>query len=399
MWRRRPPQMTTTVWNSAALTANLDIELDALLKRLPSGVVGEILYYAPGPKCLVTLAIRPDTAVLLPTRLREGDGRAGSVLETGNGFGGRVEPSMGAQRLHGTRSTLVLPIRARGQTSGNLLGAVNFESYSETALTDRSGEGFEDALARIAATLASIPATALPDDAGVTRYLLDKIEREIAFILDLQQISEIYRQFCQATTRLTSQPDSYMTIILKREDAQKLDLVGDPPEPDGKDHQWVVPVRIVGDATDPPGEWDLLAEPSITKLVMDSGIPMLIPDVTAPSEQGRRKALAAPYDRGTELNVPIADGDGVFGTIILLSTHTSAFTENDQRMVTTMARYIAMVTRRIESFRSQIQQDGDAKERNEFKEKIDELISPLYTANDVFPQISRIRDQALRVNR
>ena len=397
MWRRRPPQMTPTVWNSAALTAQLDPELDALLKLLPAGVVGEILYYAPGPKCLVTLAIRPDTAVLLPTRLRSGDALAGRVLETGKGFGGRVEPSMGAQRLHGTRSALVLPVRAQGQPSGNLLGAVNFESYSEMALTDRSGNGFEGALARIAAALSDIPATALPDDASVTRYLLDKIEREIAFILDPQRIPEIYRQFRQATSRLTSQLDSYASIILKREDAQQLEFVGDPAESDEdeKDHQWVVPVPNVGDAIDLPGEWDLLAEPSITKLVMDSGVPELIRDVTAQSEQGRRKPLAVPYDRGSELNMPIADMDGVFGTIILLSPYTNAFTKDDQRMAARMARYIVMVTRRIESFRSQIQQDVDAKERNAFKDKIDELISPLYTANDVFPQISSICDQAL----
>lgn len=394
MWRRRPPQTTTTVWNSAALTANLDIELDALLKRLPSGVVGEILYYAPGPKCLVTLAIRPDTAVLLPTRLREGDGLAGRVLETGKGFGGRVEPSMGAQRLHGTRAALVLPVRARGQTSGNLLGAVNFESYSETALTDRSGEGFEDVLARIAAALADIPATALPDDASVTRYLLDKIEREIAFILDPRQTREIYRQFRQATSRLTSQLDSYASIILKREDAQQLELVGDLSESDEdeKEHQWVVPVPNVGDAIDLPGEWDLLSEPSITKLVMDSGVPELIRDVTAPSVQGRRKPLAAPYDRGSELNMPIADMDGVFGTIILLSPHTNAFTKDDQRMAARMARYIAMVTRRIESFRK----DEGANERSAFKGVIDKLIAPLYTAyEELFPQIASIRDQAL----
>lgn len=396
MWRKRSQQADSqpVLWNSVALTDRLDAELDALLKRLPAGVVGEILYYAPGPKCLVTLAIRPDTAVLLPTRLLEGDGLVGRVLATGKGFGGRVEPSMGAQRLHGTRTALALPVRARGQESGNLLGVVNFESYSETALTDRSGEGFEDVLARIATALADIPTSAFPDDTSVTRYLLDKIEREIAFILDPQQIPEIYRQFRQATSRLTSQPDSYASIILKREDAQQLAFVGDPTESDEeeKDHQWVVPVPNVGDAIDLPGEWDLLAEPSVTKVVMDTGVPELIGDVTAPSQQGRRKPLAAPYDCGSELNMPIADMDGVFGTIILLSPYTNAFTKDDQRMAARMARYIATVTRRVESFHL----DNGASRRSDFKDVIDNLIAPLYTAyEELFPQIATIRDQAL----
>ncbi len=356
MWRKQSQHSTAAFpWDFLSRSSELDAALDSLLKLLPNGVVGEILYYAPRPKCLITLAIRPDTAVLLPTRLREQEGLAGRVLATSKAFGGPVESKMGARRQHSTRSALTLPIRRRGKGGGNLLGVISFESHDEAQLTEQSGAEFEEALSRIAVALESIPTSAFPDDASVKSYLQGEIEREIAYILDPEQIPEIYRQFCQATSRLTSQPDSDMSIILKRQDAQDLGFVGETTDPDETQQEWVVPVPNVDGASGLPGGWDLLAEPSITQLVMKSGKREYIPDVTAPSEQTRRKPLPPPFDHGSELNYPITDMDGTFGTIIMLSPHTHAFTQDDERMVAAMARYIATVTRRIESFRRQTQ--------------------------------------------
>lgn len=401
MWGKRT--QNTSLWDSSDLTTRLDAELDTLLGQLPAGIVGEVLYLAPGPKCLVTVAIRPDNAVLLPIRLRTTGGLIGRVWESGEAFGGPIDTQeVRAQRLHKSTSALVLPIRAHSRSTGPILGIASFESSSrDEPLRKSLCEGLSDGLVSIADELARIPADALSDDESVRRFLLDKIERAVAFILDPHELDEVYRQLRHATALLTSHPGTYASIILKHEDAQTLGFAGPPPQvSDGKKHVWVVPIPNKGDALVLPGPWDLLAEHSVTREVMLEKRALInIGDASEANVKGQRKQIAQAYDNGSELNVPIADGGGPFGALILLSSEKRSFDERDERMATTMTRYIAMVTRRIEDFVAHNEVTLETDEQQAFKNQLDTIIQRLKLDSDreILVDIVEVRDDALKL--
>ena len=373
------------------LAQRLDACLDGILSRFPdANALAEIMLYVPETRYLVTVAIRPDTATLLPTRIRPDDSIAGSAILSGAPVGGRFDQLSRRPRLLSTRSALAVPlVEKRG---GRTLGILTLESKREDALTLDAIHALGGALPQISEALAEIPLADLSSDQEMARFLLDKIERELLFILDPDELTEIYHQVRQAAERLTSPSDVVASILLRNREAQNLGFAEAEEVDTEGSHDWIYPVPNVGVQVSLPNRWDALAEPSITGEVLKSGATEYIPDVTSPSVQGRRKPLPEPYDRGSELNIPLSDAAGPFGALILLSSESDAFSADDRWVAERIARYLAVVTRRIEMFKEPLR--PETTEQNQFRLQIREMIDPLYTADD-YTRIREIRDKAL----
>src|SRR5262245_30142356 len=74
--------------------------LDKVLERFPAGLaVAEIMMYAPQPEYMVTVAIRPDSAPLLPTRLHLNEGVIGRAIQVHGLIAGRADGNLGQPRL------------------------------------------------------------------------------------------------------------------------------------------------------------------------------------------------------------------------------------------------------------------------------------------------------------
>ncbi len=381
----------------AWIAARLDSCLDEVLKRFPPGLMAELMVYVPDPEYLVSVAIRPDNATVLPTRLRAGEGIAGRVLQSHQPIGGRIEHDLGQPRLLESRSVLVVPLHAGRSGTGQLLGILNLESHDEATLTLQSMRGLEDLNSQIAALLDRFPLRTILNGPDMVRFLLDKVEREIVFILDPARLSEIYHQIRQAAERLTSPPDVVASILLRQREAERLEFIvggGDGEDETPGPHDWIYPVPNVGGEVNLPFKWDLLAEPSMTREVLETHEVRYLPDVSAESVRIRRKHVPAPYDRGSELNIPVGESEDVFGTMILLSQRRNAFSADDQQVAASLARYLGVITRRIERFLEP--QRPLTQEHLELKSLIRDRIDPLYTSDD-FSQIHIIRDNVLRL--
>lgn len=391
MWQRR--RRDRAQGEQPGIPGDVDARIDDVLARLPPGVAAEVMVHVPEATCLVTVAIRPDHALLLPTRLRAGQGIAGRVLESQQAIGGRVDSSMGAPRLLRTRSMLAVPMWAGHASQRRLVGVMNLESADEGALTLHALSQLDRPIAEIAARLGKFPMAAFREESSIIHYLLDKVEKELLFILDPGNIPEVYHQIRQTAARLTSQADVVATILLRLREAHHLEFADEEQAEDTEGHDWIVPVPNVGEHVSLPTKWDLRAEPSITSEVLRSGKSLNIKDVTDASVRGRRKPVPAPYDRGSELNVPFGEADQRFGTIILLSARPNAFTDADEAVVASIARYLGIMTRRIEIFREAQRPQG--RERDRVKLDIRTMIDPLYTSDD-FMHLRTTRDAVLQ---
>ena len=374
----------------------LDPLLDSVLNQFSQRLsVAEVLLYIPKPEYLVTVAVRPDTAPVLPTRVRADNKTIlGNVLNTGVQFNGPVSNESGQPRTLETLRARVIPIMRNRSPLPHILGVLNLESTDATELIEETPEELERILNEMSDILAQAPAEHLSSDRGQVDFLLNKVEKEMLYILDPNQLPEVYHQIRLAAAHLTSASQVVSSIVLRYREAYNLGLTDFEIEGDTGTHEWVIPVPNAGDVFNFPARWDLPREASITREVLESGKLVNIPDVTHESVVRRRKRVESALDEGSELNVPFGDSVGAFGTLILLSPARNAFSHEDEVIASRIARCLTVVTRRMETFRAPLRPLLRDQER--VKQQIREHVDLLYTTND-FTRVTAIRDDVLKL--
>lgn len=409
------------------ITPQLDSLLKELLDYLPKPItLAEVMLYIPQrqrqPACFVTLALKPDSAPVLPTRLPADDGVAKEVLRTFEPIGGSTEdisaklseriddPSAAKMRhfrLQSTCSALVIPVltqtgAGRRAIQPQALGLVNLESSDESLLHDGFVASLQHTITKIARALEAFPKNIFEKDSDIASFLFEKIKRELLFILDPDELIEVYRQIRQAAERLTSAADSHVaaTILLRRQEALNLGLANNDRVGGSYADTWIHPVATASRLIQIT-EWDLDSIPSLTREAMTRHgsvqapvyNPVYIPDVSTPEARRRRKEMPKPYDQGSELVLPLYDGPDAFGVLSLVSTRKNAFSDADLRLAEEIATYLAVVTKRIEKFRKPMRLETQRQQA--FHLEVMQLIDKLSALTN-FVEITEIRDEALK---
>ncbi len=363
--------------------------------------MAEVLLYLPNLKCLVTVAIRPDTAIALPTYARaERRTILAHVLNTRVPFHGPPSDESGRPRMLETLSVRAIPI-THGQTGAQrLLGVLNLESSDPGVLSEQSPSELERLLRQIGAILVKLPDAPLSSDARVVDFLLDMVEKRLVYILDPEHPNEIFYQIRIAAANLTSPSDVVTSIVLRHDEAYHLGFADESPDTariaasgQSNRHEWVFPIPNKGDSFPFPEKWDLFSEPSITRRTLETGRIQNIPDATDPAVQNIRKRLNSVYDQGSELNIPLSAGEDSFGAFILLSSTKHAFSDADVLIAERIARCLELVTQRI--VRLLVILRPLATEVISVRSELHDLVDRLYTSHD-FMGMPAIRDHALK---
>ena len=255
---------------------------------------------------------RSDDPIVIPTA----NSLSGYVAETGQPFrsGDVAVVPRYLEWTPGVRSELAVPLKYRGQ----VIGVLNLESNELNAFSKRD----EQLLVVIASQLAGLITNArLHDEARRRALNLNLVHQVIQTVIGLTEIEEI----AQTATDLIAKYFNFdlAMLVLVDDDNECLELQG-----------------IGGTAAEriTPG----LCKPldrGVAGAVCQDGISRLIDDVS-------REPLYEPipgWDGGSEICVPLQDGDLVFGALIVEQSEKGAFAKHDLQMLESLAGVLGSV--------------------------------------------------------
>ncbi len=318
------------------LTDLLDKEVLPLFSR-GDNVMAEFFGVVPESRQLISLALRPDTSVGLHIRYREGEGTIGQVYKTGRMFVGPIDRAGGdSTHLVSTHSSLIVPISAR---AGEIVGVLNVESPDRAALTPAvlariEGSGVLEKAARILDALAAQDIT----NDMVIEQLLNDAETQIFSIIDPEDINGAYHQILQIAAQIVEERDVAAAILLLRDEAQK--LISSRTGQD--DRGWLVVTSTLGDYKTELTEWPLVT-PSVTRRAIERRTWQLVDSVSSDPDY---MASGDRFKGGSELCVPLFDGDTIIGAIDLVSPTPNSFTATDAENLQRLASYVIYAIKR-----------------------------------------------------
>ena len=190
--------------------------------------MAEIVTFDPTRQILVSLGIRPDDSVALPTRLR---GSSKQVVQVVAQHGEPVriddfqQETQRQPHLHSTVSALVLPVRQGRQ----VVGVINVESTVPNAFVgiwpDRA-HTLQPLLDRAAYLLSEPRAHAFATMAATPDGMLERVRDQIYAIIDPVNFAGIYDQILHVAVQMTDQPQSVGAVHLLRKRIWPLDRAG-----------------------------------------------------------------------------------------------------------------------------------------------------------------------------
>src|SRR5579875_1179542 len=304
-------------------------------------IMAELYAVIPGTKQLIALAIRPESSAVLLLRPREGQGIIGQALSLGQSVIGKVDRSAGAHLLS-TKSVLTVPVR---DSNGHIVGVLNLESSQENQFDASSPARLTagDILVKAAATLTNVFPGAFSEDldAKLTQRLLNNVEEQIYKMVSPSSIQEAYHQILEIATQLINKPDISGGILRLRDEGQPTDDSSKLSE-----QTWLTTIATIGHFNPKPSEW-LLSEQSICRRAIQQRKPQVILDVAESLKNGQFADSVPFSSQGSELIVPLWDGNTHLGVIVLICPLTGAFTDRDIRYVERLAVAVVHAIRRL----------------------------------------------------
>jgi putative methionine-R-sulfoxide reductase with GAF domain/signal transduction histidine kinase len=344
-----------------------------------TGLMAEIMSFVPGSRELVTLVLRPDSAVGLHTRLREGEGLIGQIIKSHNEFAGNILGGNDKTHLLSTRSAVVLPIFDQ---TGQIIGVLNVESRTPGQLDQAAAEtikahGFPTRIAEALNLVAQQPASSQQ----VVERLLQTVQEQIFIIVDPEDIKGTYHSILSTAAQLTGENNVSGGIILRREEALDPSSASAPATA-----RWVTVISRLGDYA-APDEWSL-DEPSITRLAIEQKQVQLVANVS--ERRADYKSAGLEFASGSELNVPLIDQGQAIGVLDLVSPYPNVFNDQDAKNLEHLAVIVVQAIKRA----NDIVQKERARRQLDYAIKLQRLTQPLFSSDQV--DIAAIREQAVK---
>ncbi len=310
-----------------------------VLNHFPNvtGIMAEIFGVVPQSRQLLSLALRPETSIALHIRLREGEGTIGKVYQNGRPFAGRIDHAGGdVTHLLSTRSALVMPIF---NANREIAGVLNLESSDPEKLSEFTLGKLQQSsvLPHIAQILTAMTSQYITNDM-VIEQLLNDAEMQIFSIIDPQDIAGAYHQILQIAAQLTEERDVAAAILLVRDEQPQLISTTTGQDDEG----WVVVTATLGEYAPTEQEWPL-SQPSIARRAITSGTYQVVDNVGANTEA---KSIGPRFANGSELCVPLVEGDKRIGAIDIYSPFANAFNARDGENLQRLAHYAVQAIRR-----------------------------------------------------